>query len=313
MPHRKAEKPHNILDEPLHGFYIPTALFLVGITITTYMSQEYRILYCLPVFFGIVLVRIVSALTRLKSITVNGWHELELMEQTLISKNSAIYRFRMKSNVDFLDFAPGQHLAVRVKIEGKEYVRTYTPISPRHERGFFDIIVKSYPDGTVSKYFAGLVPGQTVEFQGPVGKLNYVPNSSKEIGFIAGGSGITPLLQLVNEIVTVPEDFTKIKVIYLNETENDILLREELNEMSDKYPNFQIAYVLHKPHQDWPGYTGYITKELMEKHLPAADDDNRLFMCGPKGMNDMALNFASELGWKVRSQPSHPDDQVFVF
>lgn len=303
----------NILDDPVHGFYIPTALFIFGIALTTYMSGEYKLLWGFVFFFGIVLIRMVSAFTRKDSVTPNKWHSLELLDQTIISKNSAIYRFKMKSNVDCLDFAPGENLAVRVMIDGTEYVKFYTPISPRYARGYFDILVKSYPNGDVSKHFGALVSGQNVDFKGPVGKLNYSPNSSEEIGFIVGGSGITPLLQLVNEVVTVPEDLTKIHCLYLNETENDILLKEELDEMAEKYPNFKITYVLNKPKSTWTGNKGLLTKELVKKYLPTPDASNRLFICGPTLMNEKALQIAKELKWKVGIQPSNPDDQVFVY
>lgn len=70
--------------------------------------------------------------------------------------------------------------------------------------------MKAYVDGKVSKYFAGLNSGDTVDFKGPIGTLNYEPNSSKHLGIVAGGSGITPVLQILNEIITVPEDLTKV-------------------------------------------------------------------------------------------------------
>ena len=43
----------NILDEPVHGIYIPAALFVVGVAITTYMSGELKILWSLPILFMI--------------------------------------------------------------------------------------------------------------------------------------------------------------------------------------------------------------------------------------------------------------------
>ena len=132
---------------------------------------------------------------------------------------------------------------MRVFIDDKEEIRYYNPISSKLDTGHFDLLIKSYADGKVSKYFAGLKPGDTVEFKGPIGELHYAPNSSKALGIVAGGSGITPVLQMLNEIITVPEDLTKLSLIYANDTENDILLKDELDEMSEKYPHFEVHYV----------------------------------------------------------------------
>ena len=118
---------------------------------------------------------------------------LELEDQTIVSKNTAIYRFKLKTSLECLDIPTGHHLAVRIPLEDKDEIRYYTPISNKFETGHFDIMVKSYADGQVSKYFASLRPGQTVDFKGPVGRFAYEANSSKHIGMIAGGSGLTPM------------------------------------------------------------------------------------------------------------------------
>ena len=102
-------------------------------------------------------------------------------------------------------------------------------------------------------------------------------------------------------------------MIYANETENDILLKDELDEMADKYPNFEVHYVLHKPSPGWTGDTGYVTKDQMQKYLPGPSDENRLLICGPLAMINMLLNYSEELGWPRGIVKSKPDDQVFVF
>lgn len=117
----------------------------------------------------------------------------------------------------------------------------------------------------------------------------------------------------MNEIITVPEDLTKVSLLYANETENDILLKDELDEMAEKYPHFQVHYVVHYPSDRWTGDVGYITKDQMNRYLPEYSEDNRLLICGPDGMNNLALQYAKELGWKVNSTRSSGDDQVFVF
>ncbi|SCU87349.1 LADA_0E03488g1_1 [Lachancea dasiensis] len=303
----------DLLNDPLHGIYIPVGLLVAGLSITCLTVNDYKFLWIIPFIVVVIAIRFTAAYKRRKSVFSDRWSALELEDQTLISKNSAIYRFNMKTSLESLNFPVGHHLAVKVTIDGKDYVRYYTPISPKFEKGYFDIIVKSYADGNVSKYFAGLKQGSTVEFKGPVGRFNYVANSYKHLCMIAGGSGITPMLQVLNEVITNPEDLTKISLIYANETENDILLKEELDDIAAKYPNFEVTYILRTPSATWTGETGYVTKEHIQKFLPGFSSENRLLMSGKPEMVRMLLGYAEELGWPQGIEKSKGDDQVFAF
>lgn len=303
----------NILDEPLHGLYIPTALFLVGTAIMTALSGEWRILLALPVLGLLIGARFFAAFKRRRSLYPDKWTSLELEDQTLISRNTAIYRFKLKTPLETIDIPSGHHVQVRVFIDGKEEVRNYNPISTRFEKGHIDLLVKSYKDGKVSKYFASMKAGETVDFRGPVGSLVYKPNTYKNIGMVCGGSGITPALQMLNDIITVPEDLTKLSLIYCNETEKDILLKEELDEMAEKYPHFNVHYIVSQPTGQWEGEVGHISKETMVKHLPHPADDSRLLICGPEGFTQKVFDQAKEIGWKMDYTKTKGDEQVFVF
>lgn len=303
----------NILDDPVHGIYIPVGIFILGIIILIGVSRDYRIFSFVPLFVAIIVVRAVSAWWRSRSLYTNKWSSLELEDQTLVSKNTAIYRFRLKTRLESLKFLTGQYVLVKVNIGGTDFVRSYNPISSDLQQGYLDLMVKSYPEGIVSKYFASLKPGDTVSFKGPFGKGVHDFRAQENIGFVAGGSGITPALQLLNEIITEPKDLTKVSLIYANNTENDILLRDELDDMADKYPHFKVHYVLNNPTNGWNSDVGLVTKEMMEKHLPSPVDKSRLFVCGPDAMNDMIIRYADELGWGPISDSTSSDGKVHVF
>lgn len=241
------------------------------------------------------------------------WNNFELIDKTIISKNSAIYRFKLYNETENIGIPVGQHVACKFQIDGKDEIRYYSPISSQFDQGFFDILVKSYADGVISKKIASLQTGEMVPFKGPVGRMSYSANMAREIGIIAGGSGITPILQVLSFVTTTPEDCTKISLIYANETENDILLREEIDELAEKYPYFKVTYTLTYPSNDWNGESGHITRDMCEKHLPKASDSSRIFICGPPEMNALATDICSELGFAKGSVPSKKEDQVFVF
>lgn len=299
----------DLLKQPLHGIYIPVALVIVGTCIIDYHYLRYTL-----TFVAIMCtINFVDAWKRRQSVDPVKWNDLELIDKTVISKNSAIYRFKLNHEDEVLTVPTGHHVACCFNIDGKDEIRYYSPISNEFDTGFFDILVKSYPQGMVSKRFAMLKEGQTVKFRGTVGRLEYKTNMAKEIGLIAGGSGITPILQVITKVITTPEDTTKISLIYANETENDILLKTELDEMAKKYPNFSVHYTLTTPPANWTGSVGYVKKEMIERHLPKPSPENRLFICGPPEMKRSLIEVTSELGWEKTTMKSPAGDQVFCF
>ncbi|KAA0195480.1 NADH-cytochrome b5 reductase [Fasciolopsis buskii] len=65
---------------------------------------------------------------------------------------------------------------------------------------------------------------------------------------ICGGSGITPMFQLISHILNDKKDFTKLALIFANRTEGDILLRDELEDFGGKYPDqFKLWYTVTEP------------------------------------------------------------------
>lgn len=298
-----------LLKQPLHGIYIPIALIIAG---TCILGTQY-----LPYSIGFIVVicsiNVYSALSRRLSVDPVRWTELALIDKTIISRNTMIYRFQLNHEDEVLNVPTGHNVACCFEVDGKDEIRYYTPISNQFDAGFFDILVKSYPQGIVSRKLAQLKEGQTVLFRGPVGRLKYESNMAKEIGLIAGGSGITPMLQLITKVITTPEDSTKITLLYANETEGDILLKLELDEMAKKYPDLTVHYCVNKPSESWTGARGYVTKELVEELMPAPLAENRLFVCGPPEMKRSMIDITESLGWPRTTMKSAPEDAVFCF
>ncbi|XP_024535904.1 NADH-cytochrome b5 reductase-like protein [Selaginella moellendorffii] len=176
--------------------------------------------------------------------------------------------------------------AMGTKKDGKPNViiRPYTPISDPYVRGHFDYLSKTYPQEKMSKYFAALRPGDTLEMKGCVYKLPYSANMKARIGVIAGGTGITPMFQVLNKILKNPEDKTQVSLIYANLTPDDILLKNELDKLAEKHPNFKVFYVVDKPTHYWGGGSGFITKDILVKGLPPPSDGNLIMVCGPPGL-----------------------------
>jgi len=204
--------------------------------------------------------------------------------------------------------------------KGKPVVRPYTPISPSNQKGELTFLIKRYDAGNASKHIHELKAGDSLSIKGPFEKFPYKTNEFDEVGLIGGGSGITPLYQVVTHALSDRTNKTKFKLIFANVTEEDILLKEEFDALKKKYPqNFDVVYVLDKPGKDWTGPKGFVTSELIKQHIAPASlkDKVKVFICGPPGQ--VAAVAGQKAGMKqgelggVLKELGYSEDQVYKF
>jgi len=242
------------------------------------------------------------------------WKQFPLKEKIIISPNTALYRFALPRSTDVLGLPIGQHIQISAAINGKEVMRSYTPTSSDDNLGHFDLVIKSYEKGNISRYISLLKIGDHIRVKGPKGQFNYSPTLSREIGLIAGGTGITPMLQIIRAALKNPRDNTRLSLIYANVNYEDILLKKELDELANKYVSrFKVFYVLNNPPSGWTGGVGFVSKEQIATHLPASHDDIKILLCGPPPMITAMKKHLEELKYPAPRTVSKLVDQVFLF
>lgn len=173
----------------------------------------------------------------------------------------------------------------------------------------------------MSEHIHALKPGETLALKGPLPKYPLdATNKHNHIALIAGGTGITPMYQLMRAIFQNPEDKTKVTLVFGNVTKDDILLKSELDELENKYPQrFRAFYLLDKPPPDWKGGKGFITKDLLKTVLPEPKEENiKLFVCGPPGLYKAVSgtkNSPSDQGelTGILKELGYEKDQVYKF
>ncbi|OIW18570.1 hypothetical protein TanjilG_13322 [Lupinus angustifolius] len=251
------------------------------------------------------------------------WIEFKLQDTARVSHNTQLFRFSFDPTKKLgLDIA--SCVVTRAPLgqdaEGKpKYViRPYTPISDPESQGYFDLLIKVYPEGKMSQYFASLKPGDVVEVKGPIEKLRYTPNLKKHIGMIAGGTGITPMLQVIEAVLKNPDDKTQISLLYANVSPDDILLKQKLDVLAASHPNLKVFYTVDNPTKNWRGGAGYISKDVVVKGLPSPSDDTLILVCGPPGMmkhisGEKAKDWTQGELSGVLKEAGYTEDMVYKF
>lgn len=223
------------------------------------------------------------------AINPTGWTSLKVSSTKKISHDTKELVF---------DLPKGHSLGgqtaycVVVKFDGpngKPVIRPYTPVSPPRETGSATFVVKAYPGGKMSEHIHSLKVGDSLDFKGPIQKILVKPNQHKHIALLGGGSGITPMFQILEEIANNPKDKTKVDLFYASRTPADILLKKEIDELVAKKPGqLSVTYFVDKADSAWKGRVGFITPDFLSKNMFKPTDDNvKVFVCGPPTFYDV--------------------------
>jgi len=197
--------------------------------------------------------------------------------------------------------------------EIKMVARPYTPITNDNQKGSVDMVVKVYSEpgkeGKMSSHMGKLKVGDTLDLKGPIGHVHYTRNQVelhgkeiigvKHVGMICGGTGITPMYQVISTALADPEDKTVFHLIYANQVPAGIMLQNELGAFQKAHPDrLTIEYVIDakKGSQDkvliddtGRCYSvGFVTEQIIDQHIcqvaGGQDKVELCFMCGPPQM-----------------------------
>lgn len=260
---------------------------------------------------------------------------LPLVKKESVSHDTRRFTFALPNGPKGrLGLPVGQHITLKFteKLSDgstKNHQRSYTPTTGDDTPGSVTFVIKVYKAGVhpkfpeggkMSQHLDSLKLGDTVDMRGPKGHMTYHKNgrftvhpllkrdppqqrSARRFGMIAGGTGITPMLQVMHAVLRdEPDSDVTISLLYANQTEDDILVRAELEDAVERYGGrFKLHYTLDRPPEGWNHSTGFITKEMIEAHLPKAEGDGstQILMCGPPPMIKLAcLPNLEALGFK---------------
>lgn len=259
---------------------------------------------------------IVSDESRPVFLTSRSWTKARLSEKRDVSWDTRIFVFDLEHDQQSLGLPIGQHLMIKVPDATKNneaIIRSYTPISVTTMQGKMELLVKIYfpsaevPGGKMTMALDKLDLGAEIDCKGPTGRFEYLGNgriliSEKErkvcsFKMICGGTGITPIFQVLRAVMQDPQDPTTCVVLDGNRLEEDILCRTELDAyVTADSAKCTVVHTLTKGPQNWKGRRGRIDEDLIREYA-APEDDSMVIICGPEAMEKSARSILLAQGW----------------
>lgn len=199
-------------------------------------------------------------------------------------------------------FKPGQFLNVRASIDGNDVQRSYSICSdPADDR--LTIAIKRISNGHFSEWAnSQLRIGMKFEAAAPQGRfvLRNSDGSPRQVLALAAGAGITPLISIVRHGLH-HEPHSHFTLIYGNRSIEDIIFREELEALKDRFiERFTLLHVLSGSHQaETTVLEGRIDAAKVARLAPRLFEPREIahaFVCGPGGMIRDVRNALVNLG-----------------
>lgn len=236
---------------------------------------------------------------------MSDFHKLKVNNIVKETENCVSVYFDLNDeNRDRFKFTSGQYLTIKAMINGEEIRRAYSICTGQNE-DVIGVSVKQVKDGKMSTYLNHEIKeGDTLEVMKPEGKFTLITHVDvqRDHYFFAAGSGITPVMSMVK---TMLEDEPKSTayVLYGNKDENNIIFKNQLEELQQHYEGqLIIDYTLSQPIKEkssglmgvlgkkktnWTGQKGRIDSakvaRFIKEHTPKSDQ-SEYYICGPGDM-----------------------------
>ncbi|KUK95129.1 MAG: Na+-transporting NADH:ubiquinone oxidoreductase, subunit NqrF [Thermotogales bacterium 46_20] len=193
-----------------------------------------------------------------------------------------------------ISFKAGQYIQLIVPPYDKikePTMRAYSISSPPFQKRIIQLLIRLVPNGVATTYVhKHLNKGEELAIMGPFGEF-YLRDSSSDIVFVAGGSGLAPVKAIVHEMIKTGFE-RKTYFFFGARTTADLMYTDLFKRIESKYDNFHYIPALSAPDDssNWTGETGLITDVLDSYLNNQGNREREAYLCGSPGMIEACVN-----------------------
>ncbi|KAM6126988.1 cytochrome b5 reductase 4-like isoform 2-T2 [Pterocles gutturalis] len=237
------------------------------------------------------------------------YRKCKLVSKTEVTHDTKLFCLMLPQSTH-LQIPTGQHVYLKQIIAGTEVVKPYTPVLPflpldfkdlsHHDGAHIYLMIKIYPCGPFTQALEHLQIGDYISVSNPEGNFKKSQvQTLEDLFLLAAGTGFTPMVKLLEFVLTEVSSLRTVKLLFFNKTEDDILWRNQLEQLSLKDNRFEVQFVLSQPTKDWVGKQGKISSSLLSEFLKRSRKDSKVLICicGPAPFTEQGVQYLKDLGF----------------
>lgn len=228
-------------------------------------------------------------------------YKATILKSHEIAPQTKCYHFDFDGLADF-DFKAGQFAMIWIdgvtNEKGVLLKRAYSIVSCPAHKEHLELCVMAEKPGSFAEQLHKLPVGATINLQGPFGRFVLTEKCDDDLIFIAGGTGIAPLLSMIRSVVHEKRK-NKMVLFYSIKDHERYLYREEIEKLASQDHNFHpIIHFTSPDVKDWEGELGRIDAKRIKKYLGEDLSKCKVFLCGArdmvKGLNEVILDLGAK-------------------
>jgi len=219
--------------------------------------------------------------------------EAEIVEIRDVSSNVVELRLQRLGDDQQIRLDAGQYYDL--EIPGTEITRSYSPANTANQRGELEFLIRIVDNGKFSGYLQhDAYVGQKINVKGPSGIFGLKENGFTPRYFVAGGTGLAPILSMVRRMHEWEEPQQSVIYFGVN-TEEEVFYKEELHRLQSEMPTLTVRICVWKAGDSWSGEKGSVV-DILRRDLQGTGVKPDLYLCGPPGMVDATYAVCAEVG-----------------
>lgn len=205
-------------------------------------------------------------------------HTATVTENTHVASDFYVVRFAL-TDPQKTSFRAGQYVTFHIGPPKQRHIMSIA--SPPTQNNSIEILQCVAPNGPGSHWAQALKPGDTTQFMGPLGRFTVNKEVAKRKVFIATGCGVAPLRSMILDYLSTGGK-EQVVLYWGMRYIRDLFWQDELQKLTEQFPNFQLFMTLSKPENGWQGLRGRVTEHVFKNEQNL--DNSEFYICGSRDM-----------------------------
>lgn len=227
-----------------------------------------------------------------------------ILDDTLMLSPKVKHFIFRSSHDPAFNYIPGQFITIHFERDGKMLRRSYSIANAPSDNNRIEFAAGFVENGPGTDFLFNLKPGDSININGPFGRLILKDEIPSRYIFVATSTGITPFRAMIPEIKRRMDLNAELQIVILFgvQKREDILYSQEFLTLAKEYP--RLTFRAHLSREDKDNllaheFSGYVQHAFPELDLNPEQD--RIYLCGNPAMIDESFTYLKEQGFAIQN------------